>query len=69
MGQAEVYEFLQMYPDDWHTAKEISQEIGISHPAVSNSLRKLKVYGEAQLKIFQENKIRRIYLYRLGGQK
>lgn len=49
MGQIEVYEFVKNNPNC--TSKEITDVVGLSRASISNSLAKLRKYGEIEQKL------------------
>jgi DNA-binding transcriptional regulator GbsR (MarR family) len=65
MGQAEASDFLENHLDRWYTSKEISEEIGISRGAVSESLRKLRENEEIEYRGTGQRGNK--YLYKFNG--
>ena len=50
MGQQDVINFLEAYPKNWFTAREISQKTNKSHNTVMSSLRRLRERNEIEFK-------------------
>ena len=42
MGQAEVLEFFEMHPGEWHSSQDIRQHTGNTLSAVTGALKKLR---------------------------
>jgi len=65
MGQQEVYQFLKKHSGRWYTSKEISEEIGISRGAVTESLRKMR--ESVEIKYRGTGRKGNEYLYKSKG--
>ena len=46
MGQEDIVRFLEEYPEQWFSVKEISCEVGIARSPVSIVMRRLREHDE-----------------------
>lgn len=62
MGQAEVLEFLETHPGNWHTSLDIREHVGGTLSAVNGALKKLREFDLVEYKEIRNPQI--MYLYK-----
>ena len=62
MGQAEVLEFFEIHPGEWHSSSDIRQHTGVTLSAVTMALKKLRKLDLVEYKEIRNPQ--KTYLYK-----